>query len=101
MTEHLQHFGTPCILPESIEVGDCAACGGVMYDYESVPCPNCGELIHRECIKKCAQCRFLGCSNCLVKYDGEYFCDTTGPDGINQSDCKDEYIKEVENANNT
>jgi hypothetical protein len=70
----LEHFGTPCILPEPDIVGDCAACGGDMYDYEVVICDTgCGQ-IHSGCSKKCAGCTHEGCTACMIEIEGQPYC---------------------------
>jgi hypothetical protein len=94
MAETLEHFGTPCELPEPNIVGRCEACGADVYDYERAEC-ECGKVVHTGCIKECAneKCNLKGCKNCMV-YDsesGEFFCDTSGPDEVGKSECLEEY----------
>lgn len=59
---------------EPKEVGDCAACGGTMYDHEAVMCESgCGE-VHQDCIVKCEGCGAEGCKKCL-KLNEEDLCE--------------------------
>lgn len=54
-----------------IEVGDCAACGGMMYDYEVIKCLACDAEIHQGCIEACEGegCGEIGCKACLMETD--------------------------------
>ena len=56
--DNLEHFGTPCELPESIttEVFDC----------------ECGAEI-TETIE-CEFCSHEGCKNCMCEHDEYWFC---------------------------
>lgn len=51
------------------EVGDCAACGGKMYDYEVIKCLACDAEIHQGCIETCdgELCGQIGCRACLTE----------------------------------
>jgi len=73
MSANLDRFScgfTPAI-PD--EVGYCAACGGMMYDYEAIKCPACDADIHQSCIENCEGngdkegklCGQVGCRACL------------------------------------
>ena len=84
MTEELEHFGTPCELPEAIVVADCGACGGSMYDYEAENC-DCGVLVHGVCRKTCEQCGHEGCTGCMMEHDGHWFCEST--DDLEAAQC--------------
>jgi len=99
MTEHLEHFGTPCELPEANEVGDCGACGAAMYDYEVENC-DCGRLVHNGCRKTCDQCGRKGCASCMLEYDGHWFCETTDDFDIAQGIRLSECMMEWKAANN-
>ena len=76
MSEHLEHFGTPCSLPEP--------------EYETIICPECERELnteHGEELHQCFECGFVGCERCLL-YDnvsGELFCD---------EDCRDSFYEE-------
>ncbi len=48
MPEWLEHFGFPCILPESKIVGWCVVCGCEIYDYELTQ-DEYGDDIHESC----------------------------------------------------
>ena len=58
-----------------VVMGSCA-CGGMIWDYEMVYCPHCGNPAHSGCIERCAECRHVGCRGCL-EHDSEtglYHC---------------------------
>jgi len=61
---------------EPDEVGYCAGCGGLMYDYEASHCYHCGAHVHNGCEVKCYSCGFIGCKACLVQdqEDLEWYC---------------------------
>lgn len=63
-------------------IGNCFACGGEIYDYESTQCEGCGNQIHTTCKATCASCKHSGCKDCLLLDEEtlERFCDTTGPE---------------------
>lgn len=76
MVEWLEHYGTPCRLPEENIVGYCKACDSQIYEYEQAECEICNALIHDKCIVRCGGCRALGCKICMT-YDPDktkYFC---------------------------
>jgi len=78
MSEHLEHFGTPCSLPEP--------------EYETIICPECERELnteHGEELHQCFECGLIGCERCLL-YDnvsGEWFC---------PEDCRDNFYEEGE-----
>jgi hypothetical protein len=51
------------------EVGYCAGCGGMMYDYEMIECPVCEKKIHQSCLETCDGCGEHGCKSCLKEND--------------------------------
>lgn len=102
MAERLEHFGTPCYLPEPNIVGHCNACGGDIYDYELTTC-ECGTEVHTGCMVECGHCERKACKKCMLYDDevGEWFCDTSGPDECRLpkperllvSECREEYLQ--------
>ena len=53
----------------AIEAGDCGGCGGVMYEYDVVICPNKSHAaeVHKDCVGKCDGCGSDGCRACLIQ----------------------------------
>jgi hypothetical protein len=53
------------------EVGNCAGCGGTMYDYEVIKCGACEAQVHEGCIEVCEGegCGQIGCRACLTEND--------------------------------
>ncbi|MBN2312333.1 MAG: hypothetical protein JXM79_00295 [Sedimentisphaerales bacterium] len=76
MSANLDRFS--CGVTPSIpdEVGHCAGCGGVMYDYEVTSCNNCGSEVHEGCTVKCHGCEYEGCKACLTQSQEnlEWYC---------------------------
>ncbi len=74
MTEHLQHHGHPCELPEPELVGDCQACGGEMYKHQQTRCV-CERIVHQGCLQPCVVCKVWACRGCLIEEsDGNWVC---------------------------
>ncbi len=98
MPEILEHFGTPCELPEPDIVGTCEACGGDIYDYELGQCDKCGTDVHTDCLVKCVKCAEEGCKKCMLedKEMLEYFCDEDCQNNFRDFFSQEEYTKEYE-----
>ena len=59
MTEHLEHHGTPCRLPN--------------FHHQFVRC-DCGEDVFA--LVNCCQCNVEGCENCMKQNETlEYICE--------------------------
>ena len=78
-------------VPEPLIVGVCCgACGGDIYDYELTYCPGCDIELHRGCVLDCAQCGEQGCKMCMVNDGSDWYCNSSGPNETNQSECREE-----------
>jgi len=98
--EHLQYFGTPCILPEAKLAGDCAFCGDEMYEYQVKVCPICNKQVHQDCMVKCEHCGQVGCKSCMleaINYIGVWFCDTSGSGEYGKSVCYGSWLNDKNN----
>jgi hypothetical protein len=66
-----------------LDVGDCEACNGTMYDYQekdnsydlqATMCQMCEAKIHQVCQKRCDHCGKPGCAVCMKEEDGLWIC---------------------------
>jgi len=57
------------------EVGHCAGCGAMMYDYEALKCPMCDRTVHQGCLMECDACREKCCKHDLKERDGYFVCE--------------------------
>ena len=75
-------------LPEAAIVGNCKACGSVIYDYEFSTCEMCEKEVHRGCQVICV-CEANGCKGCMLEDEetSEYFCDTASTRKLEESEC--------------
>ena len=73
MSANLDRFscGVTPTVPD--EVGNCEACGGVIYDYELARCRVCDAVIHEGCEKRCDVCGAAGCKCCLWENEEDSF----------------------------
>lgn len=81
--------------PEPDVIGKCGECSGDMWAIEVATC-ECGTALHTGCLIECEQCSRRGCSKC-IPYDEELcvdLCDTTGPDKVKVSECKDNWLNQ-------
>ena len=77
MSANLDRFSFGYTPREPVEVGDCEACGYVIYDYELIHCSMCDVKIHQSCESKCDKCSSRGCkgeNGCLIEIEGLLFC---------------------------
>jgi len=64
------------------EVGDCNACGSMIYDYELDKCESCDLRIHHGCAEVCDICGCVGCKGCVKEdpEDGLLYCEACRPE---------------------
>lgn len=74
--DNLEHFGTPCSLPEPDLIGRCQACSSELYKHEATEC-ICNRIVHTGCIVECLICEAEGCTKCIPKdvESGEHLCE--------------------------
>ena len=87
----LEHFGTPCELPEAKITGYCEVCKDEIYYDDETTC-ECGSKVHLDCMKTCEQCDTTYCKDCMTKTEDGYFCKS--PDDETKSDCYNEWKTE-------
>ena len=77
MSANLDRFSCGYTPKAAVEVGDCKACDGTMYDYEQTTCPACDAKVHRDCLRECWVCKTKGCGDCIVHQDMnlDYVCE--------------------------
>lgn len=72
----MDRFGSGLTQIWPTEVGVCAGCSGMMYDWELSVCGLCDANVHIGCIEECVVCGLIGCRSCLFKHPetGEWEC---------------------------
>jgi hypothetical protein len=76
-TERLEHFGTPCYLPEPHET-------------DAEYCPTCQEQVSER--HECEECRRIGCKHCMV-WDDDVWGWLCG--SLQDSECRETYRREA------